>query len=231
MTSTTNPLRAVFSLPPADLDRAEFETWYPGHIRDILGLPGVLSARLYRTKAGVGKGSPTAYDYVAFYEVESEGAAETLAGIDTALGTDRVPLPEFFGRSRWAVYDLAAIDEIRPAHTLDAESLYLVFSAPPAGRTTTEYEDWYHRHVRENVEIGQLAAAHRWNVAATLVDPELPPHATHLASYELTAGPAEMNRLLDGAIAEGRIVLPDWFPGIDFASTTATAVTDRIASA
>lgn len=229
MTGTNDPIRAVFSLPPDGLDRAEFEAWYPGHMRDILTLPGIDSARLYRIAAGVGKGSPTAYAYCALYEVGGEPAS-TLAALDEALGTDRVPLPAFFGDARWAVYDLTAIDEIRPAHTLDADSLYFVFSAPPEGISADDYEVWYHQHVRENVEIGQLAAAHRWSLNASLVDPLLPPHATHLATYELTAGSRAMNQLLDAAIAEGRIVLPEWFRGINFASVTATALTPRIES-
>lgn len=229
MSRTTAPLRAVFSLPPESVDRGEFEAWYPGHMRDLLGVPGVESARLYSDVPGVGMLSPTPYPYVAFYEISGD-PAETRAAIDAALGTDQVPLPDFFGEVRWAVYDLDAIDEIRPAHTLDAESLYLVFSAPPEGTSAEDYEAWYRTHVRENVEIGQLAAAHRWNLTPSLVDPLLPPHATHLASYELTAGSREMNRLLDTAIAEGRIVLPDFFPGIRFASVTATALTDRLES-
>ena len=230
MTGTTNPLRAVFSLPPADLDPAEYEAWYPSHIRDILALPGIGSARLYRDTAGVGTLSPTPYTYLAVYEITGDPAS-TLAGLDAALGTDAVPLPPFFGDVRYAIYDLAAIDEIRPAHTLDAENLYFVFSAPPEGITAEEYEAWYYTHVRENVETGQLAAAHRWDLTASLVDPLLPPHATHLASYELTAGSKAMNALLDAAIADGRIVLPPFFPGIKFASVSAAALTDRIEAA
>jgi hypothetical protein len=230
MTGTTNPIRAVFSLPPEDVDHADYEAWYPGHMRDILTVPGIGSARLYRAAAGVGKGSPTVYPYVALYEILGE-PEETLAALDAALGTEQVPLPGFFGDVRWAVYDLDAIDEIRPAHTLDADALYFVFSAPPAGTSAEDYEAWYHAHVRENVEIGELAAAHRWDLTASLIDPLLPPHATHLATYELTDGPRAMNLLLDTAIRDGRIVLPEWFPGIDFASVSTTAVTDRIEAA
>jgi len=227
MTGTANPIRAVFSLPPDGLDRGEYEAWYPGHIRDILTLPGIGSARLYRAAAGVGKGSPTAYPYVALYEVVGD-LQTSLAELDAALGTDQVPLPAFFGDVRWAVYDLDAIDEYRPAHTLDAESLYLVFSAPPEGISAEQYDAWYRTHVRENVEIGELAAAHRWDLRHALVDPLLPAHATHLASYELTAGSAAMNQLLNAAIADGRIVLPEWFPGINFASVSTTALTERM---
>ena len=122
------------------------------------------------------------------------------------------------------------IDEIHQGHTLDAAQLYLVFSDPPAGVSAEDYDAWYHDHVRENVEIGELAGAHRWRAVASLVDPLLPPHATHVATYELTAGKDAMNRLLDAAIAEGRIVLPEWFRAITFASTQITALTERLFS-
>src|SRR5690606_34625866 len=113
------------------------------------------------------------------------------------------------------------------AHTLDAETLYLVFARPPAEISAEAFDAWYYDHLRENVEIGEMASAHRWDVVASLVDPELPPHATHVAAYELTAGKDAMNALLNAAIADGRIVLPEWFPGITFASAQITAIGER----
>ena len=229
MTNTQSPLRAVFSLPPADIDPVEFEAWHADEMERILRVDGVSSARLYALQPSVGAGtaSPTVYTYCGLYEIAGE-YAPTLARVDEVVAGGANP--EFVARSRVAVYDLTAIDEIERADTLDAESLYLVFSAPPQGVTTEEFEDWYHEHVRENVEIGELAAAHRWDAVASLIDPLLPPHATHVATYELTAGKDRMNRLLDAAIAEGRIVLPSWFPRIRFGSAQITAVTTRLRS-
>jgi len=224
MSSTLNPLRAVFALPPEGVARADFEAWHAREMHELLRVKGVGSARLYSLQPSVGQGSPTVYRYCGLYEIDGDRAA-TLARIDEAVASG--PKPDFVAETRFAVYDLTAIDEIRQAHTLDAESLYLVFSAPPAGVSAADYDAWYHDHVRENVEIGELAAAHRWAATASLVDPLLPPHATHVASYELTAGKDAMNRLLDTAIADGRIVLPDFFRGITFASTQITALTDR----
>jgi hypothetical protein len=229
MSSTWNPLRAVFALPPEDVDPADFEAWHEGEMDALLRVEGVASGRLYalQPSVGAGKTSPTVYTYCGLYEVDGDHA-ETLELMDAVVA--RGERPDFIARTRFAVYDLAAIDEVRSAHTLDADSLYLVFSAPPEGISTAEFEAWYHEHVRENVEIGELAAAHRWKALASLVDPLLPPHATHVATYELTAGKDTMNRLLDTAIAEGRIVLPDWFPGITFGSAQITALTDRLSA-
>jgi hypothetical protein len=227
MSSTLNPLRAVFALPPEDVDAAEFEAWHGRQMDELLRVEGVASARLYALQPSVGAGtaSPTVYSYCGLYEIGVDHAA-TLERIDAAVAASAQP--DFVARTRFAVYDLTAIDEIRSAHTLDAASLYLVFSAPPEGVSRNEFDSWYHDHVRENVEIGQLAAAHRWDAVASLVDPLLPPHATHVATYELTEGKDVMNRLLDTAIAEGRIVLPDWFRGITFGSAQITALTDRL---
>ncbi len=230
MSSTLNPLRAVFALPPEDVDSADFLAWHAEEMNGLLQLDGVVSARLYDLQPSVGAGtvSPTVYRYCGLYEIDGDDVAATQARIDAAVGTGSQP--DFLARTRFAVYDLTAIDEIRPAHTLDAASLYLVFSAPPAGISAEDYDAWYHKHVRENVETGELASAHRWSVATPLIDPLLPPHATHVATYELTAGKDAMNRLLDTAIAEGRIVLPEWFKQITFASTQITALTERLSA-
>lgn len=227
MSNTLNPLRAVFALPPEDVSASDFEAWQVGEMREALQVDGVDSARLYslQPSVGAGKASPAVYTYCALYEIGGD-PTDTLARIDAARSS--VAQPEFVARTRFAVYDLTAIDEIRPAHTLDAATLYLVFGAPPEGVTAEQFDAWYFDHVRENVEVGELAAAHRWSAVASLVDPELPPHATHVATYELTAGKDRMNHLLDTAIREGRIVLPEWFRGITFASAQITALTERL---
>ena len=226
----TNPLHAVFSLPPDDLPRDRFEEWYAGHIDDILTIPGIDSARLYRLTPSVGATrSPAVYAYAALYEI-GDDPATVLPTLGAALGTDAVPLPDFFGSVRWAIFNLAPIDEVGEKDTLDCDELYLVFSAPPEGITREEYDAWYVEHVRENVRIGELGGARRWSVEAAVVDPVLPPHATHLASYELTAGAARMNELLDSNIANGVIVLPPWFPQISFASAAAAALAPRVSS-
>jgi len=228
MSDTLNPLRAVFALPPEDVASSDFEAWHAQEMAGLLRLDGVVSARLYSLQPSVGAGevSPAVYRYCGLYEIDGGDRAATLARIDAAVGGGTAP--DFVARTRFAVYDLTEIDEIRPAHTLDAEQLYLVFSAPPAGVSAEAYDAWYHDHARENVEIGELAAAHRWDAIASRIDPLLPPHASHVASYELTAGKDTMNRLLNAAIADGRIVLPEWFGGITFGSAQITALTERV---
>jgi len=231
MSDTRNPIRAVFTLPPEDVADADFEAWHQAQVERLLAVEGVASARLYSLQASVGAGerSPSVYRYCGLYEIDGDQAA-TLARLDAAAAADAAQ-PEFVGRTRFAVYDLVVIDEINAAHTLDAEQLYLVFGRPPAEVSDEQFDAWYIQHVRENVEIGQMASAHRWDVTASLVDPVTPPHATHVATYELTAGKDVMNGLLNAAIADGRIVLPDWFPGITFASAQITALTPRLRAA
>lgn len=231
MPTTMNPIRMVFALPPEDVDAADFLAWHDGEMRGLLGLEGVASARLYdlQPSVGAGKVSPAVYRYCGLYEIEGDADAAR-ARIDAAVGATMGAgdQPEFVGRTRFAVYDLTAIDEVRERHTLDAATLYLVFSAPPSGISTADYDAWYYDHVRENIETGEMAGGHRWSATTPLIDPLLPPHATHVATYELTAGKDRMNALLDAAIADGRTVLPDWFPQITFGSTQITALTERL---
>ena len=43
-----------------------------------------------------------------------------------------------------------------------SKSLYLVFSKPPEGVTSDEYDRWYHGHVRENIETKGFLSAERY---------------------------------------------------------------------
>ena len=64
-----------------------------------------------------------------------------------------------------------------------SKSLYLVFSKPPEGVTSDEYDRWYHGHVRENIETKGFLSAERYALKPgrpTGVD------FRHLAVYEYT---------------------------------------------
>ena len=56
---------------------AEFERWYEEeHLRDVLGSPGILAGRLFE-RAPVDFASPSEFNYLTLYEIDSAAAFET----------------------------------------------------------------------------------------------------------------------------------------------------------
>jgi hypothetical protein len=102
-----------------------------------------------------------------------------------------------------------------------AKKLYLVFSKPPAGISEPEYHRWYEHHAQENIVSPGFLTAQRY-----AVEPVPGGHApyTHLALYEyegeMSTWRADLNRRLETK----EIVLPEWFPGIQFGSFDCTAL-------
>jgi hypothetical protein len=72
----------------------EFNAWYNDvHVPELLAVPGITSARRFRTKFVNGNGLP-AWKYVAIYECETDDLGTTLkglgkAGLNTSDALDR----------------------------------------------------------------------------------------------------------------------------------------------
>ncbi len=223
----TNTLQAVFALPPEDVSEAEFEAWYPGHLQDLLAIDGLASARRYELTTRHGTGSPAPYRYLALYEIAGD-VEQTGAAINAGMQDGTIPLPEFFGRVRWAVFNFVPLDASAAGDPMDCDHTYLVFSAPPAGVPAAEYDAWYHRHIRENLQAPGFIEGWRWRPEPLLVDPASEPTVTHLGMYRLDGEWPFLNEGIEKLLADGAVYLPDWFPQIDFISLEAAAITPRV---
>ena len=104
-------------------------------------------------------------------------------------------------------------------------NLYLVFSAPPEGVSPEEYDRWYHRHIRENLEAPGFVAGQRFRLTSSVGDEE--PYR-HLALYEFEGDISRWRTNLDSRIASGAIVLPEYFPKIRFGSWECTPIDERV---
>ena len=105
------------------------------------------------------------------------------------------------------------------------DNLYLVFSKPPEGVSTQEYDRWYHHHVRENIVSPGFLSAQRFALEPV---PEKPPMPfSHLALYEYAGDMSVWRTDLTRRIEAGEIVLPEWFPKIHFGSWNCLPVDDR----
>ncbi len=103
---------------------------------------------------------------------------------------------------------------------------YLVFSAPPPGVSTEEYDHWYHAHVRENIQTPGFLSAQRYGLDGVVADGEAT--FTHLAAYDYEGSIADLRQHLMGRIETGAIVLPPWFKQIRFGTWDCTPLEDRV---
>jgi hypothetical protein len=106
--------------------------------------------------------------------------------------------------------------------------VYLVFSRPPAGVSAEEYDRWYRKHVRENVETPGFVSGTRFAVQP--VRGAAPAH-THLALYEYRGDIMDLRAQLQRRIEAGGIVLPEWFPQIEFATFDCKSIDDQASAA
>lgn len=82
-------LMVIFSDPTGPDEEAEYNRWYSDkHLRDVVGVPGIVSATRYRLDKGVrmadGAMPPNGAGYMALYELEAE-TTEELQAISDAL--------------------------------------------------------------------------------------------------------------------------------------------------
>lgn len=94
---------AVFSNPASPEVEDEFNSWYDTiHLKELLAIPGVVSATRYRLAEGP-QPTPPEHRYLALYELEAESGA-----VLAALGSRTTP----------------------PSPALDAATARLVFWEP-----------------------------------------------------------------------------------------------------
>ena len=71
---------------PVEGQEDAYHDWYnTTHISEILSVPGILSARRFKTKIVDVKGGP-AWKFMAIYEVETDNLGETLKALGATTG-------------------------------------------------------------------------------------------------------------------------------------------------
>lgn len=80
-------LHLVFSDPPAGVSDDEFNTWYDGHVQEILAVPGFESVRRYAISPVVGPEGSGGFRFLAVYQLSCEPAQATAALESHGLGS------------------------------------------------------------------------------------------------------------------------------------------------
>ena len=87
----------------------EFNTWYDDvHIGDVLKLPGFVSAQRFKVAA-----SPSKFNYLTLYEIETDDLAATQAALGAAAGTPAMQMSSAIDTSNLvASYFTASGDKV-----------------------------------------------------------------------------------------------------------------------
>lgn len=85
---------AVFSNPTDGMEE-EFNDWYTKqHLRDVLGLKGIIAAQRFRLAAVQTPDQATPYRYFAIYEIETDDLQSVASALVTTAFTDAMPISE-----------------------------------------------------------------------------------------------------------------------------------------
>lgn len=213
--------------PPDSVDSQLFESWHEENARLALTEPSVSAVRCFRMAPDVGALPPIAYPYMTVYTASAspDEVGEMVrrardARRDTPGWVADIRIASFVGRELQGPMDLSRLDHV-----------YLVFTKPPAEVSVPDFFDWYVIHMRENLTAEGFVAGWRYGLDADIVDPIAPTDAAHAAFYEVHGELAELRASLDRAEHDGRVVFPDWFPGMQLACLDCYAISDVLAHA
>jgi hypothetical protein len=204
---------------------AAFEQWHDATAHRILADPGVRALRRFTMAPDVGTIPPIMYTHMTVYKgpdvpngagpfLRREASADLDPGAD--LTTD-VRVASFYGFALEEPVDLARLDHV-----------YLVLTKPPAEVSIPSFFDWYATHMRENLTAEGFDAAWRYRLERDVVDPLAPSDAVHAALYEVHGALPELRASLDRAEADGRVIFPEWFPGMQLACLDCHAISDVV---
>ncbi len=100
----------VLSRPPEGVSDEEFNGWYDTHMREILEVPGFVTAqRSALTLRGM-RGEAFEYRYLVRYGIDGD-LDETLAALREAVDSGRMYFPEWFKDIRTSGYQVDPITE------------------------------------------------------------------------------------------------------------------------
>ena len=100
----------VLSRPPEGVSAADFNEWYDGHMREILELPGWVSAQRSALTMRGHRGEAFEYSYLVRYGIDGDLEA-ALGGLREAVDAGRLYFPDWFPQIRTSGYTVAPLTE------------------------------------------------------------------------------------------------------------------------
>jgi hypothetical protein len=100
----------VLSKPPEGVGSQEYNDWYDIHMREILEVPGFVSAQRSALTLRGSRGEAFEYEYLVRYGIDGDLDA-ALAALREAVDGGRLYFPEWFARIRTAGFEARPVTE------------------------------------------------------------------------------------------------------------------------
>lgn len=93
----------------------EFNDWYSNqHLKDVLKIPGIVSAQRYTLSPVQRMAPPFPWTYFAIYEVETSDLKATMDALSARVGTANMPMSDAIHEIRQSFILQAITDKIGP---------------------------------------------------------------------------------------------------------------------
>lgn len=218
----SDSLYLVFSIPPDEVGDEEYNRWYEFHVGEVLAVPGIASARRYRSQTIHGDGPLSDYPYLALYEIDGD-LAEAMAALDEAEQTWTSGQPDWCDRIRYSAWKCFGLSH--EPHPARGARLVLAFTRAPGTIPAAEYELLQAQRTREQLELQGVKACQRFRLETSASTPS---PATHIEIYEIAGDP----RPLRAAAPEADALWASGVPDLAHQALTlyldCTAVSDRV---
>lgn len=100
----------VLSKPPEGVSAEEYNEWYDGHMRELLELPGFVSAQRSALSLPFARGDAFPYEYLVRYGIDGD-LDEALAGLRAAADGGRLYFPDWFPNIRTSGFVVSPITD------------------------------------------------------------------------------------------------------------------------
>jgi hypothetical protein len=209
----------VFSLPPAQVSRGEWEDWYDLHLEELVAGDGFTSARRYWLAPASPERPSVEFAHLAVYRTDGP-PAHALSVMGERIAAGELTMPEWFGDIGFLTYNG------RPLETEELEypdQAYVVLSHAPSRFNDDEFNGWYYAHARENLTSEGFASVRRFALEPVLSADDIAGRARHGAFYDCTGPLDDLRASLRASAEAGRVDIPAWMREGEFFSYLATA--------
>ena len=100
----------VLSRPPAGVSDEDYNAWYDVHVREILEVPGFVSAQRSALTLRGSRGEAFAYTHLVQYGIDGDLDA-SLAALREAVQSGRMYFPDWFADIRTAGFQVDPITD------------------------------------------------------------------------------------------------------------------------
>jgi hypothetical protein len=213
----------VFSLPPQEVSRADYDAFYDRHLDEIVAGDGFTAARRYWLSPASPERPNVEFAHVAIYRTDGPpaGALATLAERQAA---GEIFLPDWFSGIRFLSYDGRPLED---AELRYPDQAYIVLSHAPARFNDDEFNGWYYAHARENLTSEGFESVWRYALTPVTSADDIAGRARHAAIYDCRGALEDLRAALRVSADAGRVDIPAWMGEGEFFSYLATTPTAR----